>query len=51
MIIKQLISSHEKTVLVIFNEFSNEKIILNSIYIGLKITKQQTCTTPCEGIF
>ncbi len=27
-----------------------KKIILNSIYVGLKITKQQTCTTPCQGL-
>lgn len=27
-----------------------KKIILNSIYIGLKIAKQQKCTTPCQGL-
>lgn len=27
-----------------------KKIILNSIDVGLKITKQQTCKTPCQGL-
>ncbi len=27
-----------------------KKNILNSIYVGLKITKQQTFTTPCQGL-